>query len=111
MVRHGYEILLRLIEPMTPHIAEELWERLGGEGMLRLVPWPSFDDELVADELVSIAVQVNGRLRGTIHAPRDSSEEDVRQSALEVSNVQRYLDGAEPRRVIVVPNRVVNLVV
>ncbi len=111
MVRHGYETLLRLIEPMTPHIAEELWERLGGEGMLRLVPWPSFDEELVADELVSIAVQVNGRLRGTIHAPRDSSEETVRQSALEVSNVQRYLDGAKPRRIIVVPNRVVNLVV
>ena len=111
MVRNGYETLVRLIEPMTPHIAEELWARLGGQGMLYHIPWPDFDEALTTDEQVKIAVQVNGRLRGTILAARDSSEASVREMALDVPNVRKHLGDGAPRRVIVVPNRVVNLVV
>ena len=111
MVRNGYETLVRLLEPMTPHIAEELWARLGGQGMLYHVPWPDFDKALATDEQVKIAVQVNGRLRGTILAARDSSEASVREMALDVPNVRKHLGDGAPRRVIVVPNRVVNLVV
>jgi leucyl-tRNA synthetase len=111
MLRHGYEVLLRLIEPMTPHVAEEIWEYLGHDGFLCEVPWPEFDPSLVIDETITIGVQVNGKLRGTIDMVRDSTEDEVRAEALGVENVQKILGGAAPRRVIVVPNRIVNVVV
>jgi leucyl-tRNA synthetase len=110
MLRHGYEVLLRLIEPMTPHIAEEIWESLGHQGFLCEVPWPTFDPSLVIDDVITIGVQVNGKLRGTIDMARDSAEEDVRSQALDLENVRKILDGNPPRRVVVVPNRIVNVV-
>jgi leucyl-tRNA synthetase len=111
MLRHGYEVLLRLIEPMTPHIAEEIWERLGHNGFLCDIPWPAYDEALVTDETIVIGVQVNGKLRGTIEMARDAAEEAVRTEALSLDNVQKVLAGNAPRRVVVVPNRIVNVVV
>jgi leucyl-tRNA synthetase len=111
MSRYGYEVLLRLIEPMTPHIAEEIWERLGHDGFLCDTPWPEFDESLVEDETITIGVQVNGKLRGTIELARDSAEETVKNEALRLDNVRKLLDGKPPRRVIIVPNRIVNVVV
>ncbi len=110
MLRHGYEVLLRLLEPMTPHVAEEIWEHLGHDGFLCEEPWPQFDPALVVDDTITIGVQVNGKLRGTIDMARDSAEEMVREQALALENVQKILDGNPPRRVIVVPNRIVNVV-
>jgi leucyl-tRNA synthetase len=110
MLRHGYEVLLRLIEPMTPHIAEEIWERLGHDDFLCDVPWPDHDESLVTDDTITIGVQVNGKLRGTIEIARDSAEEAVRNEALGLDNVRKILDGNPPRRVVVVPNRIVNVV-
>ena len=110
MVRHGYEVLIRLIEPMTPHIAEEIWSALGHDGFLCDVAWPSYDEALVTDDTITIGVQVNGKLRGTIDMARDAAEESVREEALALDNVQKILAGKDPRRVIVVPNRIVNVV-
>ena len=110
MLRHGYEVLLRLMEPMTPHVAEEIWEHLGHDGFLCEEPWPHFDPSLVVDDTITIGVQVNGKLRGTIDMARDSAEDIVREQALSLENVRKILDGNPPRRVIVVPNRIVNVV-
>ena len=108
--RFGYETLVRLIEPMVPHIAEELWQQLGGQGMLTDQPWPDFDRALVTDDTLTIGVQVNGKLRGTIEMARDADTSLVEESALALENVRKILEGKPPRRVIVVPNKIVNIV-
>ncbi|MDC0433013.1 class I tRNA ligase family protein, partial [bacterium] len=108
---NSYKVLLRLIEPMTPHIAEELWARLGNEGFLCDQPWPTYDEALVLDDEIKIAVQVNGKLRGEIKIPRESSEEAMKTRALDLDNVKRQIAGSEIRRIIVVPNRIVNVVI
>ncbi|MAK00438.1 MAG: leucine--tRNA ligase, partial [Rhodospirillaceae bacterium] len=108
---NSYKVLLRLIEPMTPHIAEELWAQLGNEGFLCDQPWPTFDEALVLDDEIKIAVQVNGKLRGEIKVPRESSEEAMKTLALDLDNVKKQIGGNEIRRIIVVPNRIVNVVV
>jgi leucyl-tRNA synthetase len=96
---------------MTPHIAEELWARLGNEGFLCDQPWPTYDEALVLDDEIKIAVQVNGKLRGEIKIPRESSEEAMKTRALDLDNVKRQIAGSEIRRIIVVPNRIVNVVI
>ena len=110
MFRYGCETLVRLIEPMTPHIAEEIWERLGHNGFLCDEPWPEYDTALIVDETITIGVQVNGKLRGEIKVTRDSKEEKVRELALNLENVRKALNGKSPSRVIVVRNRIVNVV-
>ena len=107
--RFGFETVVRLIEPMTPHLAQEL-SRLGGAGMLADVAWPVFDAALVVDDVLTIAVQVNGKTRGTIELPRDADKDVAEAAALELPGVVRALDGKTPKRVIVVPNRIVNVV-
>jgi leucyl-tRNA synthetase len=106
----GLETLARLLGPMMPHVAEEMWHTLRGEGMLAEQPWPVADPQLTRDEQVTIAVQVNGKLRGTLEIPRDLDKAAVENAALELPQVTRWLEGQPPRKVIVVPNRIVNIV-
>ena len=96
---------------MTPHIAEELWARLGNESFLCDQPWPTYDEALVLDDEIKIAVQVNGKLRGEIKVSRESSEETMKTLALNLDNVKKQIGGREIRRIIVVPNRIVNVVI
>jgi leucyl-tRNA synthetase len=102
--------LVLLIAPMAPHLAEETWALLGEQGMVADAPWPSFDPALLVDEQVTLAVQVNGKLRDTLTAPRGLPREDAEALALSSDKVQRQLAGASPRKVIVVPDRLVNIV-
>jgi leucyl-tRNA synthetase len=102
--------LVKLISPMAPHLAEESWARLGGEGLVADAPWPEFDPALLIDEQVTLAVQVNGKLRDTLTAPRGLSREEAEALALASDKVRRQLGGATPRKVIVVPDRLVNIV-
>jgi len=95
---------------MMPHLAEEMWQELGGSGLLAEQPWPIFDPDLTRDEQVTLAVQVNGKLRATLEVPRDTSAQAVENAALALPQVARWLDGHLPRKVIVVPNRIVNIV-
>jgi leucyl-tRNA synthetase len=108
--REGLETLARLLGPMMPHLAEEMWEALSGEGLLAEQPWPVADPQLTLDEQVTIAVQVNGKLRGTLEIPRDLDKAAIENAALKLPQVTRWLEGQPPRKVIVVPNRVVNIV-
>ncbi|HEX8842756.1 MAG TPA: class I tRNA ligase family protein, partial [Sphingomicrobium sp.] len=102
--------LVKLIAPMAPHLAEESWAGLGAQGMIADAPWPSFDPALLVDEEVTLAVQVNGKLRDTLTAPRGLDPAAAEELALASEKVQRQLGGASPRKVIVVPDRLVNIV-
>ncbi|QIK78692.1 leucine--tRNA ligase [Sphingomonas piscis] len=102
--------LVQLIAPMAPHLAEECWSMLGGEGLVALSEWPTFDPALLIDDQVTVAVQVNGKLRDTLTAARGLSREELQALALASDKIQRQLDGASPKKVIVVPDRLVNIV-
>jgi leucyl-tRNA synthetase len=103
--------LIQLIAPMAPHLAEECWEALHGEGgLVAETQWPKFDPALLVDDQVTLAVQVNGKLRDTIAAPRGLDRDEAEALALASDKVQRQLNGAAPRKVIVVPDRLVNIV-
>jgi leucyl-tRNA synthetase len=108
--REGLETLAQLLGPMMPHLAEEIWQTLGGKNLLADQPWPEADPDLTRDEQVTIAVQVNGKLRGTLDIPRDTDTGAVESAALAMPQVMRWLEGQPPRKVIVVPNRIVNIV-
>ena len=102
--------LLLLIAPGAPHLAEEAWAARGEAGMIADAAWPSFDAALLIDEDVTIAVQVNGKLRETMIAPRGLAKEEAEARALALPKVQSQLAGGSPRKVIVVPDRLVNIV-
>jgi leucyl-tRNA synthetase len=102
--------LVLLAAPAAPHLAEEAWARLGGTGLIADAAWPGFDPALLVDEQVTIAVQVNGKLRDTLNAPRGLDRAAAEALALASDKVQRQLNGAAPRKVIVVPDRLVNIV-
>ncbi|MHA1113018.1 MAG: class I tRNA ligase family protein, partial [Alphaproteobacteria bacterium] len=109
-LREGVEAAVQLVAPLTPHLAEELWRCLGHETLLAETPWPAAEPDLLTDETVTIAVQVNGKLRGTLDLPVDTAREAAEAAALALPAVARSLDGKPPRKVVVVPNRIVNVV-
>ncbi|MDF2095435.1 leucine--tRNA ligase [Aquibaculum arenosum] len=111
VLREACETLARLVAPMMPHLAEELWARLGGEDLLARAPWPEADPALARDEVVVIAVQINGKLRAKLEQPRDAKRDSLEAAALADPAVAKHLEGRSPRKVIVVPNRIVNVVV
>jgi leucyl-tRNA synthetase len=102
--------LVQLVAPMMPHLAEEAWATLGETGLVADADWPTVDPNLLVDDEVTIAVQHKGKLRDTLTAPKGASKEDLEAMALASEKVQRSLDGAEVRKVIVVPDRLVNIV-
>jgi leucyl-tRNA synthetase len=108
--REALEALTVLIGPMMPHLAETCWEALGHATMIAATGWPEADPALVRSDSMTIAVQVNGKLRGTLDVPVDTSEDELKSAALSLDGVQRALEGKTPKRVIVVPRRIVNIV-
>ena len=110
-LREALEIFVRLIGPMTPHLAEEMWQALGHKSLLADSPWPLPEDALLVDDTVTVAVQLNGKLRGTVALPKDAPKEAAETAALALPDLVRGLEGRTPKRVIVVPNRIVNVVV
>jgi leucyl-tRNA synthetase len=103
--------LARLIAPYAPHLAEECWMRIGGEGMAVNAPWPTFDPALAADDELVLPVQINGKRRGEIRAAPGTAEAEVEKIALADEAIRRHLDGVNVRKVIVVKDRIVNIVV
>jgi len=111
VMREGLETVAKLIGPLLPHIAEEMWANLGHKTMLVDVPWPVAEAALLTQEHVTIAVQVNGKLRTTLTMLRDTAAKEVEAAALADANVKRAMDGKQARKLIVVPNKIVNVVV
>ncbi len=109
--REALETLVLLVGPMMPHLAETCWEALGHSTMIAATRWPTADANLVKSDTIRIGVQVNGKLRGEIEIPAGADEATARGAALALEPVQRALGGQAPRRVIVVPGRIVNVVV
>lgn len=102
--------LVQLVSPFAPHIAEELWERLGGKRSVFDAGWPAFDPSLAAEETVTIAVQVNGKLRGTIRVGQGTGQEEALALALADSSIAKFVP-ATAKKVIYVPGRLLNIVV
>jgi leucyl-tRNA synthetase len=111
MPRSAADKLILLLSPMAPHIAEELWARLGHAESLAYEPWPDFDAAYLVSDTVELAVQINGKVRGRISVAADASEEQVLAAAKSDANVARHLEGKPLRRAIYVPGRIVNFVI
>ena len=109
--REALSALVRLVAPFTPHLAEECWTRLGEEGMVLDAPWPDFDPALAADDEVTLPIQVNGKRRGEIRVARGLEPAEVEAIVMADPDVQARLEGQTVRKIVVVKDRIVNLVV
>ncbi|MBP5353498.1 MAG: class I tRNA ligase family protein, partial [Alphaproteobacteria bacterium] len=105
-----YETLLKLLCPFTPHLAEEMWARLGHNTLIIKEGWPAGDAKLAEENMVTLAVQMNGKMRGTITVAKTATQEEAQAEALKLENVARQLEGKTVKKVIVVPGRIVNIV-
>lgn len=109
--RVAVKTLAQLMAPMTPHLSEEIWSMLGEDGLVAMAPWPKADPAMLVEDNITLPVQVNGKRRAEINVGKDLSKDEVEKIALAEEAVQRALNGAQPKKVIVVPGRIVNVVV
>ncbi|WBU56792.1 leucine--tRNA ligase [Paracoccus sediminicola] len=108
--REVLRIMAQLMAPMVPHLAEEIWARSGGTGMVVDAGWPKADPALLVDDTVTMPIQINGKRRAEISVAKDMPKEDIESLVLADETVQKFLDGASPKKLIVVPGRIVNVV-
>ena len=102
---------LKLLNPIAPHITEELWQRLGNNDTITYATWPSFDESKMVDETFEMVVQVNGKVRGKIVVSTETSKEEMEKLALDISNVKNYIDGKEIVKIVTIPKKLVSIVV
>jgi leucyl-tRNA synthetase len=103
--------LAQMLAPFAPHIADEMWVQLGGEGLIQNAQWPVWDDSLIVEAMISIAVQVNGKLRGEVTVHKDAAAEEIQLLALAHENVSKFVGDQKPAKIIYVPGRLVSIVV
>lgn len=108
--QEDYKKFLQLLAPFAPHITEELWYELGEKESVHLAPWPSFDPTKVVDTEITIGIQINGKLRGEITLPKDTPRETVEEKVLVVPKIEEYLRGNTIQKIIIVPNKIINIV-
>jgi leucyl-tRNA synthetase len=111
LIREAFGTLLQLLAPFAPFVTEELWEKSGYTPLISRSSWPQYDPELARAEKVTVVVQVNGKVRAKFEAERDLSEEEVQRLALKLDRIREFIGGREPRKIICVPNKLVNIVV
>ncbi len=109
-LREAFDLLTRMMAPVTPHLAEEVWAALGNDGLVATASWPAADPALLRDEVILLPVQVNGRKRAELSIAAGATDAEVEAAALELEPVRRALDGKAPKKVIVIPKRIVNVV-
>ncbi len=109
--KQAIKTLAQLMSPMTPHLAEDIWAHQGGEGLVAVAPWPVADETMLIDDTVTLPIQINGKRRAEISVSKDLAKDEVEKVALSTEAVQKALNGAAPKKVIVVPGRIVNVVV
>ncbi|MDC0659119.1 leucine--tRNA ligase [Leisingera sp. SS27] len=108
--REAVMTLAQLMSPMTPHLAEDIWNHQGGEGLCAMAPWPVADETMLVEATVTLPIQINGKRRGEIEVAKDLDKAEVEKLALAHEAVQKALNGGAPKKVIVVPGRIVNVV-
>ena len=109
--REALDLITRVLAPFAPHMAEEFWHRLGHEGSVADAEWPAYDESALAESTVKYPVSFNGKMRFTIDAPADAPKEEVEKLALSAEGAAKWLDGKSPKKVIVVPGKIVNIVI
>ncbi|SDX48514.1 leucine--tRNA ligase [Litoreibacter albidus] len=109
--RKAVKVLAQLMSPMTPHLSEEIWSHLGGEGLIANAPWPIADEALLVQDTITMPIQINGKRRGEIDVAAEASKEEVEKLALAHDAVVKALEGREPKKLIVVPGRIINVVI
>ncbi|WP_298259678.1 leucine--tRNA ligase [uncultured Litoreibacter sp.] len=109
--RKAVKVLAQLMSPMTPHLSEEIWSHLGGEGLIANAPWPVADESLLVQDTITMPIQINGKRRAEIDVSSEASKEEVEKLALAHEAVVRALEGREPKKLIVVPGRIINVVI
>ena len=108
--QEALSVLIRLLAPFAPHLAEEFWHRLGGEGSVHTQPWPAHDPSALVKDTIELVIQVKGKVRGSLQVPADADKDTLENLALASDVALKWLEGKAPRRVIVVPGKLVNLV-
>jgi leucyl-tRNA synthetase len=111
VIKEAVEAVIVLLAPMVPHVAEELWERLGNRESIFTAPWPTHDPAAIVEDEITIVVQVNGKLRSNVLVPVDATDEEIQTRVLADSTLQKWVAGAQIKKVIVVPGKLVNIVV
>jgi leucyl-tRNA synthetase len=109
-LREAVEIMTVLFSPMMPHLAEECWAALGKGGLVAEAPWPQVDEALLVEDTITLPVQINGKKRADVTVSRDAANAEIERAVLELEAVRRALEGRAPKKVIVVPQRIVNVV-
>jgi leucyl-tRNA synthetase len=109
-MREAADILVQLFAPMMPHLAEECWAELGHENLVALAPWPQVERDLLVEDTMTLPVQINGKKRAEVTVPRDAANVEIEGAVLALDAVKKALDGKAPKKVIVVPGRIVNVV-
>ena len=109
--REAAKTLAQLMSPFTPHLSEEVWEMLGGAGLIANAPWPVADESLLVEDSVTMPIQINGKRRSEISVPKDMDKSEVEKLALADDAVVKALAGGQPKKLIVVPGRIINVVV
>jgi leucyl-tRNA synthetase len=110
-VNEAMEILIQMLAPMMPHLAEECWSHLGKDGLVATKDWPQVDSKMLVEDEITLPIQINGKKRGELTIAADADKADIEQAVLASDPVIKALDGKAPRKVIVVPKRIVNVVV
>jgi leucyl-tRNA synthetase len=110
-LREAVNILVRLFHPMMPHLAEECWALLGHDELVAQAPWPQLEPALLVEDTLTLPVQINGKKRADVTVPRDAGEAEIRAAVLELDAVEKALEGKPPKKVIIVPGRIINVVV
>jgi leucyl-tRNA synthetase len=110
-IHEAATILVSLVQPMMPHLAEECWTALGQDGLISEAGWPETEPELLVEDTMTLPVQINGRKRGDVTVPRNAAPGEIEAAVLALDEVKRALNGASPKKLIVVPQRIVNVVV
>ena len=110
-MKEGVEKLIILLSPFVPHMAEELWSKLSEKGSLIDHEWPQYNEDAAAEEIITVVLQVNGKVRGRLEAPADIGKEEMQKLALDNERIQSWIENKTVRKVVVVPGKLVNVVV